>query len=127
MGRHRCRSLPILRLQSYSLPPQHRHMKKTLLTLITLALVGGVVYTLIPSGEDIAQKIDRAEVGKAKQPSSMRLSGKGVFSGEREAIELSTANTKIGFACSKTIAGKTLRSEERRVGKECRSRWSPYH
>ena len=25
---------------------------------------------------------------------------------------------------TKTI---TLRSEERRVGKECRSRWSPYH
>ena len=25
-------------------------------------------------------------------------------------------------------AGKTtMRSEERRVGKECRSRWSPYH
>ena len=24
-------------------------------------------------------------------------------------------------------AGKAPRSEERRVGKECRSRWSPYH
>ena len=24
-------------------------------------------------------------------------------------------------------AGVLLRSEERRVGKECRSRWSPYH
>ena len=23
--------------------------------------------------------------------------------------------------------GCTIRSEERRVGKECRSRWSPYH
>ena len=23
--------------------------------------------------------------------------------------------------------GKSYRSEERRVGKECRSRWSPYH
>ena len=23
--------------------------------------------------------------------------------------------------------GRALRSEERRVGKECRSRWSPYH
>ena len=23
--------------------------------------------------------------------------------------------------------GKVMRSEERRVGKECRSRWSPYH
>ena len=26
-----------------------------------------------------------------------------------------------------TGAGKSIRSEERRVGKECRSRWSPYH
>ena len=25
------------------------------------------------------------------------------------------------------IAGVATRSEERRVGKECRSRWSPYH
>ena len=25
------------------------------------------------------------------------------------------------------IFGKPARSEERRVGKECRSRWSPYH
>src|SRR5258708_16842385 len=25
------------------------------------------------------------------------------------------------------LTGKTARSEERRVGKECRSRWSPYH
>src|SRR2546428_1112727 len=24
-------------------------------------------------------------------------------------------------------SGKTTRSEERRVGEECRSRWSPYH
>ena len=24
-------------------------------------------------------------------------------------------------------AKKRIRSEERRVGKECRSRWSPYH
>ena len=28
-----------------------------------------------------------------------------------------TVNTKVG----------EIRSEERRVGKECRSRWSPYH
>ena len=25
------------------------------------------------------------------------------------------------------VAAKVVRSEERRVGKECRSRWSPYH
>ena len=26
-----------------------------------------------------------------------------------------------------SLAGQSQRSEERRVGKECRSRWSPYH
>ena len=28
---------------------------------------------------------------------------------------------------SEYVYNKVLRSEERRVGKECRSRWSPYH
>ena len=38
-----------------------------------------------------------------------------------------------GIEFARTISKKTLvifttaRSEERRVGKECRSRWSPYH
>src|SRR2546426_10401451 len=29
--------------------------------------------------------------------------------------------------CRETVADNKVRSEERRVGKECRSRWSPYH
>ena len=41
--------------------------------------------------------------------------------------------TNILFACQKTKGEESSqdmganRSEERRVGKECRSRWSPYH
>src|ERR1041384_2398370 len=34
---------------------------------------------------------------------------------------------QIGIAGIAATAGKGDRSEERRVGKECRSRWSPYH
>ena len=36
---------------------------------------------------------------------------------------------KLGahFAEVKGVKGVYFRSEERRVGKECRSRWSPYH
>ena len=38
----------------------------------------------------------------------------------------------FGFDVHQLVAGRELwlggiRSEERRVGKECRSRWSPYH
>ena len=32
----------------------------------------------------------------------------------------------IGTTVALTVLGY-VRSEERRVGKECRSRWSPYH
>src|ERR1035437_3316335 len=32
-----------------------------------------------------------------------------------------------GWPCTRKPLGSTPRSEERRVGKECRSRWSPYH
>src|SRR5260370_3807910 len=35
--------------------------------------------------------------------------------------------TKIDFSGLKVALGGGMRSEERRVGKECRSRWSPYH
>ena len=33
----------------------------------------------------------------------------------------------IGSRMGNAEKPKTTRSEERRVGKECRSRWSPYH
>ena len=47
-------------------------------------------------------------------------------------IQASFNNTIVTITDSegRTLAWKSsgsLRSEERRVGKECRSRWSPYH
>src|SRR5256885_4301769 len=52
---------------------------------------------------------------------SLRDSGRGCsdrFSGEEETSATVQRNTTRVFES---------RSEERRVGKECRSRWSPYH
>ena len=47
----------------------------------------------------------------------------------------STAKKRTALISRSSMMGKrarvsfirVLRSEERRVGKECRSRWSPYH
>src|SRR5258707_2938752 len=33
----------------------------------------------------------------------------------------------LTFSSPAEFASRNIRSEERRVGKECRSRWSPYH
>ena len=39
---------------------------------------------------------------------------------------IDTFVAKVAIYKRRTILGR-MRSEERRVGKECRSRWSPYH
>ena len=39
----------------------------------------------------------------------------------------SYADLKKEVIAAKDAVDKDVRSEERRVGKECRSRWSPYH
>ena len=36
-------------------------------------------------------------------------------------------NVAAKFVNGKSVVSDKDRSEERRVGKECRSRWSPYH
>ena len=47
----------------------------------------------------------------------------------RESLSIITANRahKLFMSSSALFYHLTHRSEERRVGKECRSRWSPYH
>src|SRR5256885_16693271 len=45
--------------------------------------------------------------------------------GAREVGQRDIGVFGIGQACAKRQ--RAVRSEERRVGKECRSRWSPYH
>ena len=45
----------------------------------------------------------------------------GIGLADRKSTRLNFSHTNISYAVF------CLRSEERRVGKECRSRWSPYH
>ena len=58
-----------------------------------------------------------------------------IQAGREVRVVLSSNNTddgtvhKLAYDIARKIEAemKVLRSEERRVGKECRSRWSPYH
>src|SRR5215469_6309158 len=65
------------------------------------------------------------------QPGSHGASG---APGGTPAIASTVIPAQLGdtwvYAVNSSVLGKgteTMRSEERRVGKECRSRWSPYH
>ena len=50
---------------------------------------------------------------------------KDIFFLGQKSEPATEADIQIGRDLQETL--KAHRSEERRVGKECRSRWSPYH
>ena len=51
----------------------------------------------------------------------------GVAQDEQQALNAEARNYNLSLLFTQGPSGEYLRSEERRVGKECRSRWSPYH
>src|SRR2546427_11161714 len=58
------------------------------------------------------------------------LQARRTAEGLKAATELSAKNkddVQLHFTLGVLLASERQRSEERRVGKECRSRWSPYH
>ena len=68
---------------------------------------------------NIENLCDKMEVVMIKRVSSCLLLGIMVF-----AMTFVSAFAEDGPT---VVSNFQLRSEERRVGKECRSRWSPYH
>ena len=52
--------------------------------------------------------------------------GRGLLSGQGNDIYKGSLLAQRGDGFRGAVGNK-VRSEERRVGKECRSRWSPYH
>ena len=78
---------------------------------MTLAACGGTK----DAGQAGAPLIERSDIqieGKRMTPEALWAMGR--ISG----VAVSPDEKQIAY---------TVRSEERRVGKECRSRWSPYH
>ena len=91
-------------------------------------LANAVRITLGPKGRNVV-------IDKSYGPPTITNDGVTIA----KEIEVSNKIENMGVEIVKEVASKTndvagdgtttatLRSEERRVGKECRSRWSPYH
>src|SRR3970282_2876843 len=58
---------------------------------------------------------------------SLRDWSSDVCSSDLSPLQMSPDGTKVAYVLQVPDLQANIRSEERRVGKECRSRWSPYH
>ena len=64
--------------------------------------------------------------GRAKMMRTIKVTGKEKIAVKPDMIRLYVNKEELCHEYEDTLRRST-RSEERRVGKECRSRWSPYH
>ena len=76
---------------------------------------------------------DKADLVKSVGIAMKAVSGKTtmpileciLIDASSNVIKFTSNDMELGIET--IVTGMILRSEERRVGKECRSRWSPYH
>jgi len=78
---------------------------------------------VLPSASGAPEMVD---MGNARR--EMFIRDLMAFAGNYDFILIDVgAGIGKGITAFLQISSEVLRSEERRVGKECRSRWSPYH
>src|ERR1041385_4884171 len=96
---------------------------KILLTLVMLVVCGVVILAgWIFAGRQVSMFIDRFGTIEIASLPVHSVTYKG--SGTGGWLTVNDVHLSLNHIIPKEI---TVRSEERRVGKECRSRWSPYH
>src|ERR1041385_5618377 len=69
---------------------------------------------------------EKAESVAVKEPDALVLAADTVVAVGRRILPKVEDEATLR-TCMRLLSGRRHRSEERRVGKECRSRWSPYH
>ena len=102
----------------------------TLIELLVVIIIIGILLAIaIPSYLSFRS---RAEISAAK--ANVRASIPGVeayYADHNTYVGLTSAVLKASYDAGiknvQVVRATASRSEERRVGKECRSRWSPYH
>src|SRR5256885_14103913 len=97
-------------------PPRSTLFPYTTLFRSTIALVLGLVLAFV----------FQPGAGMNVDPSKLDASAMSAYASNADKL---TSGGTVDFLMKliPTTVVQAFRSEERRVGKECRSRWSPYH
>src|SRR5688572_5022408 len=94
----------------------------------TAALVMAVCGSLRAGGQEVVTALDRTlqKTHMRQEATRVTFSTTPVSAFAPTTIQCGNQTSSVRVEVSSQFFNVT-RSEERRVGKECRSRWSPYH
>ena len=92
--------------------------------IVSILLTGSMLLSLLPVSALAAAPVFENRGLISSGTYSQPVHNSGIISGGQ--FNGSVANNS-GTISGGQFNGSVARSEERRVGKECRSRWSPYH
>src|SRR5713101_1553428 len=95
---------------------------------VSVSLVGARALGNAPAARDAGARVDagtRPDAGARPDAGSAAPPPEGLSQAARERYGKFLDDKQLKLLDAKL--GEIERSEERRVGKECRSRWSPYH
>ena len=96
--------------------------------LVDQRIKAGEVYDIVINAAPSMEAYEKEGRLRAGSRRPFARVGIGLAVREGTKLDLSTVeSTRKVLLDAKAITYSDTRSEERRVGKECRSRWSPYH
>src|SRR5256885_1313431 len=95
--------------------------------LVPVAYVGAVPNVLVVGNNLPANSVQELVALARKEPGRINFASSGTGSTQHIAAEMFKDAAGIEPTHVPYKGSAAARSEERRVGKECRSRWSPYH
>ena len=117
-------TFPNLPIGHYQLTASHNGFKKSFEKGVQLHVSEHLGHDIPLQVGDVTQEV--SVMADADQVQSQSAEQGGLISGEQ--VRELQLNGRSFFTLLELIPGvASNRSEERRVGKECRSRWSPYH
>ena len=104
-----------------------------IITGIRKAIYGREVREYIASSMEWTRDFVNQSIANIKELLRQAEAARDAAKASQDAAKVSETNAKASENAAKASenaaasSASAARSEERRVGKECRSRWSPYH
>src|SRR3989475_4458349 len=126
-----------MKIESHLVTEKRRSLRGAwvVILVLLLAAAGATVFFLVPSdaqqrpvgrrGIDPTRPTPVVAAAARTGDINIYLSGLGTAT----PLKTVTVRSRVDGELLRVLfkEGQVVRSEERRVGKECRSRWSPYH